>query len=132
MNLVVLVGTVTDRPFRPGGERVVVKLAIPADKPGVTDNFEVHLFGTVGSYALDQVRSGDVVSLRGRLETRIWTEGDEEFEELRIVGQRIERIGGGSSGSNRGPRPPRPRFDRQDDQSAESRRFPDPTISQPE
>lgn len=93
MNVVVLVGKTVDRPFNPGGDRVVVKLDVPSDRrPEVFDRIEVHCFGAVGELALAKVKPGDVLSVRGRLEVRTGRDGDNMFQELRVVGHHIAKV----------------------------------------
>ena len=92
-NVVVLVGRVADRPFRPGGQdRVVLKLDVPSERrAGKPDRIEIHCFGAVGEEALTRF-TGDVVSIRGRLELRIGRDEHGEYEDLRVVAQQVNVI----------------------------------------
>ena len=88
MNVVVLVGEVTDRPFRPGGgSRVVVKLRVHHDESGRRDDVEFDAFGAVSDFAMGLWR-GDRVAVRGRVEGRVF----DEFEELKIVADHIDLV----------------------------------------
>lgn len=98
MNLVVLVGRVADRPFRPSGrDRVVLKLDVTADRRGdKQDRIEVHTFGEVANQAESRVSQGDVVSISGRLEQRVGRDDMGEFEELRVVADNVTVVAGAS------------------------------------
>lgn len=91
MNVVMLVGEVTDRPFRPGnGTRTVVKLKTKGSG-GQADRFEFDAFGQVGDFGA-RLHVGDIVAVSGRLEDRTFTENGEQVSELRIVAQFIEVV----------------------------------------
>ena len=93
MNVVAMVGKTVEKPFNPGGDRVVVKLDVPSDRrPDVFDRIEIHCFGAVGEVALAKVRPGDVLSVRGRLEIRTGREGEHSIQELRVVAHHIARV----------------------------------------
>lgn len=95
--MVVLVGRVGDRVFRPGGDRVVVKVEVAGERGG-HDLVEVDVYGERGEWALKSLRTGDLVSVRGRLELRVYKDrADGEIEELRVVGLRIDRLAKGSA-----------------------------------
>ncbi len=84
MNVVTLVGTVTDRPFRPGnGNRTVVKMS--TGRGPRTEHFEFDAFGQAGSFA-ESLWSGDVIAVNGHLENRQFADGSE----LRIVADFVE------------------------------------------
>ena len=91
MNLVTLVGEVTDRPFRPGnGGRTVVKIKLR--KPtGGSDHFEFDAFGQPGEFGLG-LYVGDTIAVTGHLEDRQYVENGEPVTELRIVASYIELI----------------------------------------
>jgi cold shock CspA family protein len=117
MNLVVLVGKVADRPFRPGGrERVVVKLDVVSERrSGRGDRIEVHCFGDVGAEAVATLNVGDIVTVRGRLEQRIGRDEHGEYEDLRVVADHLSSLRfGGSRDERRDGRDDR-RDDRRED-----------------
>ena len=94
MNVVVLVGKVAEKPFNPGGDRVVLKLDITSERRSdVYDRIEVHCFGGIGELVLDKVRPGETVSVRGRLEIRVGRDDEGSYEELRVVAQHVGRFG---------------------------------------
>ena len=102
MNVVMLVGEVTDRPFRPGnGARTVVKIKTKG-AGGQPDRFEFDAFGQVGEFG-SRLYVGDVIAITGRLEDRTFTEGGEQVSELRIVAQFIEVV---TRAGDRVPRQP--------------------------
>jgi cold shock CspA family protein/single-stranded DNA-binding protein len=113
MNVVVLVGKVADRPFRPSGrERVVVKLDVAGDRrPDKPDRIEVHCFGDTANHAETKVNLGDIVTVHGRLEQRVGKDDMGEFEELRVVADHITVV----SGSGR-PQRPAGRFEARTDE----------------
>jgi len=91
MNVVMLVGEVTDRPFRPGnGARTVVKIKTKG-AGGTPDHFEFDAFGQPGDFGA-RLFVGDVIAITGRLEDRTYTEDGEQVTELRIVAQFIELV----------------------------------------
>lgn len=88
VNQVVLVGEVTDRPFRPGGgTRAVVKMQVYNDESGRRDDVEFDAFGPVSEFAMGLWR-GDRIAIRGRVEGRVF----DEFEELKIVADHVELL----------------------------------------
>jgi single-stranded DNA-binding protein len=90
VNHVILAGSVSDRPFRPGGgNRTVVKLRVGADQNRRAEQIEFDAFGKVGDYAIN-LWSGDAVVVHGRLEDRTYRDGDEQVNELRVVAEFIE------------------------------------------
>lgn len=96
VNLVVLVGRVADRPFRPSGrDRVVIKLDVSAERrQDKQDRIEVHTFGEVANHAENRVSQGDIVSISGRLEQRVGHDDQGEFEELRVVADNVTVVSG--------------------------------------
>lgn len=83
-----MVGEVTDRPFRPGdGERVVVKLRVHNDERGRFDNVEFDSFGRTGQFA-EGLWRGDWIAVRGRLEGRVI----DGFDELKVVAGHVELV----------------------------------------
>jgi single-stranded DNA-binding protein len=91
MNVVMLVGEVTDRPFRPGnGQRTVVKIKTRS-ATGTPDHFEFDAFGQPGEFG-SRLFVGDTIAVTGRLEDRTYTEKGEQVSELRVVAQFIELI----------------------------------------
>lgn len=93
MNVVVLVGKVAEKPFNPGGDRVVLKLDITSERRSdVYDRIEVHCFGGIGELVMDKVRPGETVSVRGRLEIRVGRDDEGSYEELRVVAQHVGRF----------------------------------------
>jgi cold shock CspA family protein len=111
MNVVVLVGKVADRPFRPSGrERVVVKIDAAGDRrPDKPDRIEVHCFGEVANHAENKVNLGDIVSIHGRLEQRVGKDDMGEFEELRVVADHITVVNAGGRATRRTDGPATPR-----------------------
>jgi len=86
-----LVGEVTDRPFKPGnGNRTVVKIKTKG-AGGTPDHFEFDAFGQPGEFGA-RLYVGDVIAITGRLEDRTFHENGEEVNELRIVAQFIELV----------------------------------------
>lgn len=105
VNHVVLVGEVTDRPFRPGnGNRTVVKIRVTRSGTAY-DHFEFDAFGQPGDFGI-KLHVGDVIAINGRLEDRTFTEDGAEVTELRIVAQFIELLTKGTHrrADDRGPR----------------------------
>jgi single-stranded DNA-binding protein len=101
MNTVVLVGKVSDRPFRPGnGERTVAKLSVQ-EESGRSQVFEFDAFGEVGAWVMSNLWVGDIAAIRGRLEERVYKERGEEVEELRIVAVRVNLVHKGGARTNR-------------------------------
>jgi Single-strand binding protein family len=101
MNTVVLVGKVSDRPFRPGnGERTVAKLSVQ-EESGRSQVFEFDAFGEVGAWVMSNLWVGDIAAIRGRLEERVYKERGEEVEELRIVAVRVNLVHKGGARINR-------------------------------
>lgn len=90
MNLVLLVGVVSDKPFRPGGgPRSVCKVRVHDDKTGRVDQIEFDGFREVA----DQVMNlwiGDLVGIHARLEDRRYQQGSDEVAETRCVAEAIE------------------------------------------
>jgi cold shock CspA family protein len=105
--VVLLVGKIADRPFRPGGlERVVLKIDATSERrPGSSDRIEVHCFGELGGDVENRIQRGDLVEIRGRLEQRVGRDDLGEFEELRVVADRVLTIGGGSTPSRKSSGP---------------------------
>lgn len=104
MNVVVLVGVVRERPFRPGGDRCVLKLAVAGDKPEAWDLIEVDVFGGAGDFAMGHIGPGQMVAIRGRLENRRFRDRPSE---LRVVAHRVNKVQdptrrGEGSGDGRG------------------------------
>ena len=100
MNVVMLVGEVTDRPFKPGnGNRTVVKLKTKG-AGGTPDHFEFDAFGQPGEFGA-RLYVGDVIAITGRLEDRTFHENGEEVNELRIVAQFIELVTRAGDRTNR-------------------------------
>jgi cold shock CspA family protein len=103
VNVVLLVGKIADRPFRPGGlERVVIKIDASSERrPGSPDRIEVHCFGELANEVEQKIQRGDLVEIRGRLEQRVGRDDLGEFEELRVVADRVVAVGtgGGAAGS---------------------------------
>jgi single-stranded DNA-binding protein len=89
VNVVVLVGVVRERPFRPGGDRCVLKLAVAGDKPDAWDLIEVDVFGGAGDFAMGHVGPGQMVAIRGRLENRRFRDRPSE---LRVVAHRVNKV----------------------------------------
>ncbi len=91
MNIVLLVGRVSDRPFRPGNaERLVVRVDVPSPRrAGHIDEIEFHCFGSVASHVETNVRLGDTVEVRGRVEHRIGHDDQGEYDDIRIVGDDV-------------------------------------------
>ena len=88
MNTVQMVGEVRERPFRPGeGNRVVVKLRVHDDETGRFDNVEFDSFGQVGDFAI-RLFTGDRIAVRGRLEGRVFDDGDE----VKVVANHVELV----------------------------------------
>lgn len=88
VNTVQMVGEVRERPFRPGeGSRVVVKIRVHDDESGRFDNVEFDSFGAVGDFAI-RLYSGDRIAVRGRLEGRVFDDGDE----IKIVANHVELV----------------------------------------
>lgn len=88
VNTVQMVGEVRERPFRPGeGNRVVVKVRVHDDESGRFDNVEFDSFGAVGDFAI-RLFSGDRIAVRGRLEGRVFDDGDE----IKIVANHVELV----------------------------------------
>jgi hypothetical protein len=105
VNLVLLTGTVTDKPFRPGnGNRTVVKLRIESEH-GRAEKLEFDAFGPTGAFGIN-LWTGDIISVRGRLEDRTYREGGESVNELRLVADHIQLVFQASQRSN-GERAPR-------------------------
>ena len=91
VNVVTLVGEVTDRPFRPGsGARTVVKIKLRKPTGGV-DHFEFDAFGQPGEFGLG-LFIGDSIAVTGHLEDRQYVENGEPVAELRIVASYIELV----------------------------------------
>jgi hypothetical protein len=92
MNVVSLVGEVTDRPFRPGnGDRTVVKLKVMGTSMTRMDRVEFDAFGQPGDFAIN-LYVGDIIAVLGRLENRTFREHGEEVQELRVVAQFVELV----------------------------------------
>jgi single-stranded DNA-binding protein len=92
MNSVILVGRISDRPFRPGGgARVVFKVTVRDTRTGRTDQIEVDAFGPLGIVATDLFVS-DQVAVQGRLEDRTYQQAGEEVQETRCVAESIETL----------------------------------------
>lgn len=91
MNVVLLVGRVSDRPFRPGNaERLVVRIDVPSPrKAGHVDELEVNCFGAVATSTESNIRLGDHVEVRGRIEHRIGRDDQGEYDDFRIVAEEI-------------------------------------------
>jgi hypothetical protein len=88
VNTVQLVGEVRERPFRPGeGNRVVVKVRVHDDESGRFDNVEFDSFGQVGDFAI-RLFTGDRIAVRGRLEGRVFDDGDE----VKVVANHVELV----------------------------------------
>jgi hypothetical protein len=88
VNTVQLVGEVRERPFRPGdGNRVVVKVRVHDDDSGRFDNVEFDSFGGVGDFAI-RLFTGDRIAVRGRLEGRVFDDGDE----VKVVANHVELV----------------------------------------
>ena len=88
MNTVQMVGEVRDRPFRPGdGNRVVVKVRVHDDGSGWFDNVEFDAFGGVGDFSI-RLFVGDRIAVRGRLEGRVFDDGDE----VKVVANHVELV----------------------------------------
>jgi cold shock CspA family protein len=87
MNVVLLVGRVSDRPFRPGNaERLVVRLDVPSPRRSTgVDEIEIHCFGAIASRVEGAIRLGDTVEVRGRVEHRIGHDDQGEYDDIRIV-----------------------------------------------
>jgi hypothetical protein len=97
VNTVQLVGEVRERPFRPGeGSRVVVKLRVHDDDSGRFDNVEFDGFGAVGDFAI-RLFAGDRIAVRGRLEGRVFDDGDE----VKVVANHVELVRRASDGPAR-------------------------------
>jgi hypothetical protein len=91
VNVVLLTGTVTDKPFRPGnGNRTVVKVRVE-NEHGRPEKLEFDAFGATGDFGVN-LWSGDVISVRGRLEDRTYREGSEQVNELRLVADHIQVV----------------------------------------
>ena len=91
MNLVIMAGTVTDKPFRPGGgSRTVVKLRVENDA-GRVEHVEFDTFAKAGDFAIN-LWTGDIISIRGHSEVRTYKEDGEQFTELRIVADYVELV----------------------------------------
>jgi hypothetical protein len=91
VNLVSLVGTVYDRPFRPGaGQRTVVKVKCDGES-GRSERLEFDAFGQAGDFGM-KLRVGDAIAVRGRVEDRTYRDGDEKVNELRLVADYIELL----------------------------------------
>lgn len=88
MNTFVVVGRVAEEPFRPGGDRVVIKVDV--DHGDGFDRLEINSFGEAGRFVLEAVRAGDVVAVRGRLEEWRYTEGQRKG--VRAIGQRFDVV----------------------------------------
>jgi tRNA(Ile2) C34 agmatinyltransferase TiaS len=88
VNTVQMVGEVRERPFRPGeGNRVVVKVRVHDDETGRFDNVEFDSFGQVGDFAI-RLFTGDRIAVRGRLEGRVFDDGDE----VKVVANHVELV----------------------------------------
>lgn len=87
VNVVLLVGRVSNRPYRPGdGERVFMQIEVAsARRPGMSDEIELHCFGQTANSVEKVVHLGDMVEVRGRIEQRIGRDAEGEYEDLRIV-----------------------------------------------
>lgn len=102
VNIVTLVGEVTDRPFRPGeGNRTVVKVRVGRGQSA--NHFEFDAFGQTGDFGIG-LFVGDVIAVTGRLEQRSFNNSSQ----IRIVAQFIELLTKSSSRADR-------RRDRHDD-----------------
>lgn len=86
-----LVGRVSDRPFRPGNaERLVVRVDVPSPRrSGHVDEIEFHCFGAVATHVEAGVRVGDTIEVRGRVEHRIARDDQGEYDDIRIVGDDV-------------------------------------------
>lgn len=92
-----MVGEVRERPFRPGeGNRVVVKVRVHDDESGRFDNVEFDSFGAVGDFAI-RLFTGDRIAVRGRLEGRVFDDGDE----VKVVANHVELVRRASDGHGR-------------------------------
>src|SRR5712664_395104 len=92
MNSVILVGRVSDRPFRPGGgARVVFKVTVRDTRTGRSDQIEVDAFGLLGNAAIE-LYQGDQVAVHGRLEDRTYQQAGEDVQETRCVAESIETL----------------------------------------
>jgi cold shock CspA family protein len=91
VNIVLLVGRVSDRPFRPGNaERLVVRVDVPSPRrSGHSDEIEFHCFGSTATNVEANVRVGDTIEVRGRVENRIGRDDQGEYEDIRIVGDDV-------------------------------------------
>ena len=104
VNVVNLVGEVSDRPFRPGGGgRTVVKLKVRKASGGL-DLFEFDAFGQPGEFGLG-LYTGDTVAVTGHLEDRQYVDNGESVTELRIVASFIELV---TRATDKHPSPSRP------------------------
>jgi hypothetical protein len=101
VNVVMLVGEVTDRPFRPGnGARTVIKIQTRGGSSGRPDRFEFDAFGQPGEFGI-RLFVGDMIAVTGRLEDRAFKEGGETVNELRIVADFIELVTRAGDRANR-------------------------------
>jgi single-stranded DNA-binding protein len=104
VNVVMLVGEVCDRPFRPGsGSRTVVQLRTRGGGAGKTDQFEFDAFGQPGEFGL-RLFVGDQIAVTGHLEDRTYQDGGETVTELRVVADFIELVTRAGDRTNRPPR----------------------------
>jgi cold shock CspA family protein len=94
MNVVLLVGRVSNRPFRPGsGERVFLQIDVPsARRSGTSDEIELHCFGQTANNVERDVHFGDMVEVRGRIEQRVGRDAEGEYDDLRIVADEVSVV----------------------------------------
>jgi cold shock CspA family protein len=94
MNVVLLVGRVSNRPYRPGsGERVFLQIDVPsARRSGTSDEIELHCFGQTANNVERDVHFGDMVEVRGRIEQRVGRDAEGEYEDLRIVADEVSVV----------------------------------------
>ena len=66
---------------------MVVKLRVHDDESGRFDNVEFDAFGGVGDFAI-RLFTGDRIAVRGRLEGRVFDDGDE----VKVVANHVELV----------------------------------------
>lgn len=108
LNQLVIVGRIAKGPElnidESGHKTSTITLAVPRSYKNEngeyeTDFIDCNLFGNVAENTCDYCKTGDLIGIRGRVDSRVIEDGDKSYKKIGVVAERVTFLSNGKAKS---------------------------------